>query len=48
MVVAGGVIPYQDHDFLHNAGFTFFIGPVTVITNAPKHIITKLLNGPPA
>lgn len=43
MVIAGGVIPAQDHDFLHRAGVSFVFGPGTVITTAAKEIILKLL-----
>jgi methylmalonyl-CoA mutase len=43
MVVAGGVIPEQDYDFLRNAGTSFIFGPGTVITDAAKDILNKLL-----
>jgi methylmalonyl-CoA mutase len=43
MVVAGGVIPAQDHDFLYHAGVAFVFGPGTVITTAAKNILNKLL-----
>jgi methylmalonyl-CoA mutase len=44
MVVAGGVIPPQDYDFLHRAGASFIFGPGTVITEAAKDILNKLMN----
>lgn len=44
MVVAGGVIPEQDYDFLRAAGTSFIFGPGTVITEAAKEILNKLLN----
>jgi methylmalonyl-CoA mutase len=44
MVVAGGVIPAQDHDYLYNEGVAFVFGPGTVITTAAKNILNKLLN----
>lgn len=44
MVVAGGVIPEQDHAFLHAAGTSFIFGPGTVISEAAKAILEKLLN----
>jgi methylmalonyl-CoA mutase len=44
MVVAGGVIPQQDYDFLYNAGASFIFGPGTVITDAAKEILQKLIN----
>jgi methylmalonyl-CoA mutase len=44
MVVAGGVIPQQDYDFLYNAGASFIFGPGTVITDAAKEILYKLIN----
>ena len=43
MVVAGGVIPQQDYDFLYNAGVSFIFGPGTVITEAAKEILGKML-----
>jgi methylmalonyl-CoA mutase len=43
MVVAGGVIPEQDHGFLLDAGVAFVFGPGTVITSAAKEIVIKLL-----
>jgi methylmalonyl-CoA mutase len=36
MVIAGGVIPEHDHEFLTNAGVAFVFGPGTVITTAAK------------
>lgn len=42
MVVAGGVIPAQDYDFLQKAGVSFIFGPGTVITDAAKGILQKL------
>jgi methylmalonyl-CoA mutase len=47
MVVAGGVIPAQDHDFLYKAGVSFVFGPGTVITTAATEILTKLLRQVP-
>jgi methylmalonyl-CoA mutase len=44
MVVAGGVIPQQDYDFLTKAGSSFIFGPGTVITDAAVEILNKLLN----
>lgn len=43
MVVAGGVIPAQDYDFLYNAGVAFVFGPGTVITDAAKEILERLM-----
>jgi methylmalonyl-CoA mutase len=43
MVVAGGVIPQQDYGFLYNAGVSFIFGPGTVITEAAKEILGKML-----
>jgi methylmalonyl-CoA mutase len=42
MVVAGGVIPEQDFDFLRTAGAAFIFGPGTVITEAAKSILERL------
>ena len=42
LVVAGGVIPQQDYQFLHDAGVSFVFGPGTIITDAAKNILIKL------
>ena len=42
MVVAGGVIPKQDYDYLFNAGVTAVFGPGTVISEAAIELLTKL------
>ncbi|HET8574129.1 MAG TPA: methylmalonyl-CoA mutase [Edaphocola sp.] len=44
MVVAGGVIPQQDYDFLFKAGVSFVFGPGTVIAKSAQDILKKLLN----
>ncbi len=43
MVVAGGVIPERDYDFLYTQGTSFIFGPGTVVTEAAKRILTQLL-----
>jgi methylmalonyl-CoA mutase len=43
MVVAGGVIPQQDYDYLYKSGVSFIFGPGTVITEAAKEILKKLI-----
>lgn len=43
MIVAGGVIPPQDYDFLFNAGVSAVFGPGTVISVAAQDILTKLI-----
>ncbi len=43
MVIAGGVIPEQDHKFLYDTGVAFVFGPGTVITTAASEILSKLL-----
>lgn len=43
MVVAGGVIPQQDYDFLYKAGVSFIFGPGTVISKSAIDILEKLL-----
>ncbi len=43
MVVAGGVIPKKDYDFLYDAGVAAVFGPGTVIPVAAKEIIVKLM-----
>jgi methylmalonyl-CoA mutase len=44
MIVAGGVIPQQDYDFLFKNGASFIFGPGTVITDAAKEILNKMIN----
>jgi methylmalonyl-CoA mutase len=43
MVVAGGVIPQQDYDFLYKAGVAFIFGPGTVISKSAQEILQKLI-----
>jgi methylmalonyl-CoA mutase len=43
MVVAGGVIPQQDYDFLYKAGVSFIFGPGTVISKSAIGILEKLI-----
>ena len=42
LVIAGGVIPAQDYDFLYNAGVAGVYGPGTVIAVAAQEILEKL------
>ncbi len=43
MVIAGGVIPAQDYNFLFESGVSFVFGPGTVITDAATGILKKLM-----
>lgn len=43
LIIAGGVIPHQDYDFLYQHGVTEIFGPGTVIPNAAKKILEDLL-----
>ncbi len=43
MVIAGGVIPAQDYQFLYDAGVTAVFGPGTKISAAGKEILRVLL-----
>ena len=43
MVIAGGVIPPNDYDFLYQAGVSGIFGPGTVIAEAAKDILEKLI-----
>jgi methylmalonyl-CoA mutase len=43
LVVAGGVIPTQDYEFLYSSGVTFIFGPGTVVATAAKQILQKML-----
>jgi methylmalonyl-CoA mutase len=45
LVVAGGVIPEQDYDFLYNAGCVGIFGPGTKISVAAMEILEVLRNG---
>ncbi len=44
-VVVGGVIPPNDYDFLYEAGVLGIFGPGTVIAEAAKDILNKLIEG---
>lgn len=43
LVVAGGVIPQQDYDFLFQAGVSGVFGPGTPVTQSAKAILEKML-----
>ncbi|GLU56748.1 methylmalonyl-CoA mutase [Dyadobacter frigoris] len=43
MVVAGGVIPSQDYQFLYNAGVKGIFGPGTIISVAAQKILKDLM-----
>ncbi len=43
LVVAGGVIPVQDYAFLTQSGVSFIFGPGTIISEAAKNILQKLI-----
>lgn len=43
LVIAGGVIPQQDYDFLYKAGVAGVFGPGTVISLAAIDILNKLI-----
>lgn len=43
MVIAGGVIPVQDYDFLYKAGVVGIFGPGTPVSVAAKKILEVLL-----
>ena len=45
MVIAGGVIPQQDYDFLYEAGVEGVFGPGTIISEAAMDILNKLIKG---
>lgn len=42
LVVAGGVIPPQDYEFLHKEGVTSVFGPGTRIPAAARSVISDL------
>lgn len=43
MVVAGGVIPKRDHEYLENAGVSLIFGPGTVLSEAARDILLALM-----
>lgn len=43
MIVAGGVIPQQDYDFLYQAGVSFVFGPGTIIAKSAIEVLKKLI-----
>jgi len=43
LVIAGGVIPAQDYQFLYNAGVSAIFGPGTSVAKAAKQILEILL-----
>ncbi|MES2629287.1 MAG: methylmalonyl-CoA mutase [Bacteroidota bacterium] len=45
LVVAGGVIPQQDYDFLYEAGVVGVFGPGTKISKAATDILSLLIEG---
>lgn len=46
LVVAGGVIPQQDYDFLYEAGVAGVFGPGTIIPLAAADVLRKLMAQP--
>ena len=42
LVVVGGVIPQQDHEFLYQNGATEIFGPGTVVPEAAEKLLRKL------
>ena len=44
LVIAGGVIPQQDYDFLYQSGVSGIFGPGTVIAQAAMDILKQLIN----
>ncbi|MGG4490126.1 methylmalonyl-CoA mutase [Metabacillus idriensis] len=42
VVIVGGVIPYQDYEFLLDSGASAIFGPGTVIPNAAKVMLEKI------
>jgi methylmalonyl-CoA mutase len=45
MVIAGGVIPAQDYDFLYKSGVMAIFGPGTSVAEAAKKILEILIEG---
>ena len=42
-VIAGGVIPEQDHDFLYKSGVSSIFGPGSIIADSAIEILKKLM-----
>ena len=45
MVIAGGVIPQQDYEFLYDKGVVGIFGPGTVISDAARQILEIMIDG---
>ena len=45
LIIAGGVIPEKDYQYLYDAGVSAVFGPGTVIPDAAKKILEKLMEG---
>jgi methylmalonyl-CoA mutase len=45
LIVAGGVIPQQDYDYLYEKGVVGIFGPGTKIAAAARHILAILIEG---
>ena len=43
MVIAGGVIPHQDYEFLYDAGVVGIFGPGTSVSSAAIKILEILI-----
>ncbi len=43
MIVAGGVIPQQDYQYLYDAGVSFVFGPGTIIAKSAIDILQKMI-----
>jgi methylmalonyl-CoA mutase len=43
LVIAGGVIPQQDYEFLYNAGVSGVFGPGSVIAESAIDILKKMM-----
>ena len=44
LVVAGGVIPHQDYEYLYNSGVVAIFGPGTSIASAACNILKILIH----
>ena len=44
LIIAGGVIPTQDHEFLQKSGVDFIFGPGSVIAESAINILNKLIS----
>ena len=43
MIIAGGIIPEKDYNYLYKKGVVQIFGPGTIVTDAAIDILNKIL-----